>query len=82
MRLEAQALLSLEVPCANVRGHDDDRALEVHLIAKTIRELTNFNTCNRMLNIRTSLLDFIEQDQRIRRSLHPFGQLSTFLVPT
>src|ERR1700680_1193572 len=41
-RLEAQPFAPLQVPCANVRGHDDDGVFEIDGVAQTVGQLTVF----------------------------------------
>src|ERR1700730_14388180 len=41
-RLEAQPFALLQMPCANVRGHDDDGVLEIDGVAQTVGQLTVF----------------------------------------
>src|SRR5579864_6760076 len=60
---EAQAFALLQVPRADVRGHDDDRVLEVDRVAQTVGQLAVFkNLQQNVEDIRMRLLDFVEQD--------------------
>ena len=66
---------------ADVRGHDEDGVLEVHGIAEAIGELTIFEDLQKDIeDIRMRLLDFVEQDDRVRRTLDTLGELTTLLV--
>ncbi len=79
--LEAQALALLQVPRADVRGHDDDRVLEVDRVAEAVGQLAVFKHLQQDVeDIRMRLLDFVEQDDRVRRALHALGELAAFFV--
>ena len=68
-------------PGADVRRHDDDRVLEVDRVAETIGQMTVFKHLQQdVVDIRMRLLDFVQQDDRIRVALHAFRELSAFLV--
>src|SRR5437016_10604831 len=69
------------MPRADVRGHDDDRVLEIDGIAETVSELTIFKYLQQDVeDIRVRFLDFIEQYDGVRRALHTFGELSTLFI--
>src|SRR5262249_32396228 len=66
---------------ADVRGHDDDRILEIHLMAKVVSELAVVEYLQKDVeNIRMRLLDFIEEHDRIWFAAHRFGQLAAFFI--
>src|SRR5437870_12656015 len=69
------------MPRADVRGHDDDRVLEIDGIAETVSELTIFKDLQQDVeDIRMRLLDFVEQHYRVRCALHALGKLSALFV--
>src|SRR5207302_936535 len=71
----------LQVPGSDVRRHDDDRVLEVDRVAESVGQLAVFKHLQQDVeNIRMRLLDFVEQDDRVRSSLHAFSELSTLFV--
>src|SRR6202044_2993673 len=58
-----------------------DRILEVHGVTEAISQLTILKNLQQDVeDIRVRLLDFIQQHHRVRRALHPFCELTTFLV--
>src|ERR1019366_5097485 len=80
-RLEAQALALLQVPRADVRGHDDDRVLEVDGVAEAVGQLAVFKDLQQDVeHIRVRLLDFVEQDHRVGGTLHALGELAALFV--
>ena len=79
--LEAEALLLHQVARADVRGHDEDDVLEVDGVAEAVGQLAVFKNLQQDVeDIRMRLLDFVEQDDRVRRALDAFGQLAALLV--
>src|SRR6185437_987792 len=79
--LEAEALLALQVPCPNVRGHDDDGVLEVDGVAESVGELAVFKDLQEDVeDIRMRLFDFVQQYDGVRRTLDALGQLTAFLI--
>src|ERR1700721_731804 len=79
--LEAEPLPALQMPRADVRGHDDDRVLEVDCVAEAIGQLPVFKHLQQDVeDVAVRLLDFVEQNDRVRRALHPLGELSALLV--
>src|ERR1019366_8120115 len=81
LRLEAHAGTFLQMPRADVRGHDDDGILEVHRIAQAIGELTIFKHLQQDVEqVRMRLLHFIEQHHGVGRALHALGQLAALFV--
>ena len=80
-RREPDRAALFEEPRAQVRGHDDDGVLEVHRVAQAVGQLAVFKHLQQdVVDIRMRLLDFVEQDDRIRRALHAFGQLAALFV--
>src|ERR1700721_1292889 len=80
-RLETKPLALLQVPSPDVRGHDEDRVLEVDSIAQPVRELAVFKNLQKDVeHIRMRLLDFIQQHHRIGSTLYPFGELAALFV--
>ena len=66
---------------AQVRGHDDDGVLEIHLVAQAVGQLAVFKHLQQdVVNIRMRLLDFVEQDDRIGVALHALGKLAALFV--
>src|SRR5579884_1231684 len=71
----------LEEPGPKVRGHDDDRVLEIDGVPETVGQLAVFEYLQQNIeDVRMGLLDFIQQDDRIGRTLHALGKLAAFLV--
>ena len=71
----------LQVARADVRGHDEDDVLEVDGVAQAVGQLAIFKDLQQDVeDIGVRLLDFVEQDDGIRRALDAFGQLAAFLV--
>src|SRR5579864_4017122 len=69
------------MPRADVRGHDDDRVLEVDRVAEAIGQLAVFKNLQQDVeHIRMRLFDFVEQDDRVGRTLHAFGELAALFV--
>src|SRR5438132_13422583 len=69
------------MPRADVRGHDDDRVLEIDGIAETVSELTIFKDLQQDVeDIRMRLLDFGEQHYRVRCALHALVKLTALFV--
>ena len=69
---EAHALALLQVPCAKVRSHDHDRVLEVDCVAETVGQLAVFKHLQEdVVDIRMRLLDFVQQNDRIRLRASP-----------
>jgi hypothetical protein len=72
----------LDVPGSQVRGHDDDRVLEVHLVALRVREVPVFQDLEQGVeHVGMGLLDLVEQDDRERLSPDGLRQLAALLVP-
>ena len=79
--LEAESLLLLQVAGADVRGHDEDGVLEVDGVAKAVGQLAIFKDLEQDVeDIGVRLLDFVQKNDAIRRTLDAFGELAAFLV--
>ncbi len=66
---------------AQVRRHDDDRVLEIDLVAEAVGQLAVFEDLQQdVVNIRVRLLDFIQQNDRIRVALDALGELAALFV--
>jgi hypothetical protein len=66
---------------AEVRGHDHDRVAEVHGAPLPVRETAVVEHLQQHVeHVRVRLLDFIEQDHRIRTAAHRFRQVPALLV--
>src|SRR5260370_3860169 len=64
-----------------IGGHDDDGVPEIHGIAEPVRQLTVFKHLQQYIkDVRMGLLDFIEQDHRVRRPADTLRQLPAFFV--
>src|SRR5581483_1478069 len=73
-RLESQAFALLQVPGANVRGHDQDRVLKIDRVAESIGQLAVFKHLQQNVeHVRVRFLDFIEQHDAVGRALHTLG---------
>src|SRR5690606_9837829 len=60
-----------------VRGHDDDRVLEVHDPTLTVGEATLFEDLQqRVEDVGVGLLDLIEENDRERLAAHLLGELA------
>ena len=64
-----------------VRGHDDERILEVHQPAFVVCQTTVIQHLQQDVeHIRMRFFDFIEQNHRVRFSTNCFGQLTAFVI--
>src|SRR5690348_9488520 len=80
-RLETEAGALLQMPSTQVRRHDDDGVTEIHGVAETVGQLPVFKHLQQNVEyVRMSLLDFIQQDDGIRRPADTLGQLTAFFV--
>src|SRR5919112_755971 len=80
-RGEAELPRRDEVLAAHVRGHDDDRVLEVDRPALSIREATVIEDLQeRVEDVGVGLLDLVEEDDRVRTTPHLLGELPTLVV--
>ena len=67
--------------CPQVRGHDQDRIFEVHHAALRVREPPVVEHLQQHVeDIRMRLLDFIEQNDRVRAPADGFRELSALVV--
>ena len=81
LALEAEALALLQVLGADVGGHDDDGVLEVDGVAEAVGELAVFKDLKQDVeDIRVRLLDLVEQDDGVGRTLDALGELAALLV--
>ncbi len=66
---------------ADVRGHDEDHVLEIDRVPQAVGQLAVLENLEQDVeDIGVRLLDFVEQDNRIRRTLDALGQLAALLV--
>ena len=73
--------LTLNVGTAQVRSHDDDGVLEVHRTSLVVGQTSVVQYLQQDVeHIRMSLLDFIEQYDRVRFPAYGFSKLTTFIV--
>jgi hypothetical protein len=69
------------VPGAEVRGHDDDRVLEVDRAPLGVGETTVLEDLQqRVEDVGVGLLDLVEQHHRERLATHGLGELATLVV--
>ena len=79
--LEAGEDTLVDVSRTQVRRHDDHGVLEVNLAALRIGQATFFQNLQQGVeDIRVSLLDLIEEDDREGTTTDLFGELATFVV--
>ena len=82
MIVEAQVHLARNLVSADIRRHDDDRVAEIDLAALGVRKIPVFHDLEEHVEgFWMGLLDFVEQDDRVRLATDRFGQLTTFFVP-
>ena len=80
-RLEPERRLLLNEAGADVRRHDDDRVLEVHPVAQTIRQVAVLEHLQQDVEqVRVRLLDLVEEHDRVRIPLHLLGELTALFV--
>jgi hypothetical protein len=80
-RGEAKLPRRNEVLAANVRGHYDDRVLEVDGPALGVREAPVVEDLQeRVEDVRVGLLDLVEEDDRVRSTAHLLSELSRLIV--
>ena len=66
---------------ADIRRHDDDGVLEVHRPALAVRQPTIIeNLQHDVPDIRMRLLDFIQQDDRIRPPPDALGEIAALVI--
>ena len=69
------------MPGADVGGHDDDRVFEVDGVAEAVGELAIFKDLQQDVeDVGMRLFDFVEQDDRVGRTLDALGELTALLV--
>ena len=79
--LEAREHALIDIARTQVRRHDDDRVLEVNLAALRIGQAAFFQNLQQGVeDIRVSLLDLIEEDDREGTTTDLFGELAAFVV--
>ena len=79
--LEAREHALINIARTKVGGHDDHRVLEVNLAALRIGQAAFFqNLQQRVEDIRVSLLNLIEEDDREGTTTNLFGELATLVV--
>src|SRR5437879_3260161 len=79
--LETEAGAFLQVPRAQVRGHNDDGVSEIHGVAEPVGQLSGFEYLQQNVeDVRMGLLDFIQQDDGVRRPADALGQLTALFV--
>ena len=77
-RLEARQDTLVNVAGTQVRRHDDDGVLEVHLSALRVRQAPLLQDLKqRVEDIRVSLLNLVEEDDRERLAAHLLRELAT-----
>ena len=80
-RLEPERRLLLDEAGADVRGHDDDRVLEVHPVAEAVGQVAVLEHLQQDVEqVRVRLLDLVEQHDRVRVALHLLGELPALFV--
>ena len=80
-RVEADALLLIEEAGTQIRRHDDHAVFEVDRVAEAIGQLPVFKDLQQnVVDVRMRLLDFVEQNDRIRIALHALRQLAALLI--
>src|SRR5208282_2855819 len=66
---------------ADVRGHDDDRVLEIHGAALAVGQPAVFKNLQEDIeDVGVRLFDFVEEQNGIGPAPHQFGQLAAFLI--
>ena len=79
--LKAHRLLELQVACTDVRGHHDDRVLEVNRAAQAVGQLAVLEDLQQDAEqVGMRLFDFVQQDDGVRRALDALGQLAALFV--
>ena len=67
---------------ADVRCHDDDGVFEIYRSAMAIGQATVVENLEQDVeDVGMRLLDFVEQNDRVRSSSHRLGELPAFIVP-
>src|SRR5216683_7849705 len=79
--LEAQRGALLQMPRAEIGGHDDDGVPEIHGIPQPVRQLSVFKHLQQYIeNVGMRLLDFIQEDDRVGRPADALRQLTALFV--
>ena len=79
--LEAREDTLVDVAGTQVRRHDDNGVLEVHLATLRVRQATLLQDLEqRVEDVRVSLLDLIKEDDRERLATDLFRELATLVV--
>src|SRR5262249_30694126 len=79
--LESDSGALLQMPRAKVGGHDDDGVTKIYGIAETIAELAVFKNLQQNIeDVGMRLLNFVEQDDRVRSATYAFRKLAAFFV--
>src|SRR5215475_13594768 len=72
----------LDILAAEVRGHNDNRVLEIDGPALTIGHAAVFEDLQQgVKHVRVGLFDFVEQHHRIGPATHGFREISAFFIP-
>ena len=80
--LEPERRLLLDEARPDVRGHDDDRVLEVHPVAEAVGQMAVFEHLQQDVeDVRVRLLDLVEQHDRVGIPLHLLRELTALFVP-
>ena len=67
---------------ADIRGHDNDGIFEIYRSAVAISQATVIENLEQDVeDVGMRLLDFVEQNDRVRSSSHRLGELPAFIVP-
>ena len=76
---KAQRALALDHVGADVGGHDDDGVAEIHFVTAGIGEMAFFHDLQQhVVRLGMGLLDFVENDDRVRAAAQRFGELPGF----
>jgi len=79
--LEAQGGALLQVTRAEVGSHDQNGIAEVYGVAQTIGELAVLKYLQQdIVDVGMRLLNFVQQDDRVGRAPHAFGELASLFV--
>src|SRR4029077_15063266 len=79
--LEADGSTLLQVASPEIGSHDDDGVAKIDGVAEAVRQLPVFkNLQENVEDVRVRLLDFVQQDDRVRSAANAFGQLTAFFV--
>ena len=79
--LEARQHALINIAGTQVRRHDDDGVLEVHLSALRVRQAPLLQDLKqRVEDIRVSLLNLVEEDDRERLTANLLRELTTLVV--